>query len=306
MQGELTHVLAAEGHQPGVVGTGADLGEDDLVARAEQLDPEDPVPAEPLDHGRRHLDGTFEQRCRDRRRLPGLPVVAVDLDVSDRRAALDPVDRGHGEQRELDVEVDEPLDDAAGRARAAALLRVLPCGVDFVEGPDHALALSARRHDRLDHRREPQLPDRGAQLVGGGHEPVGRRRQAQLLGGESTDALAVHGEVGRAGGRHHVQALGLELHEHVGGDRLDLGHHQVRLLLCDHGAECRTVEHRQDVAAVCDLHGGRVGVAVARDDLAPQPLELDGHLLAQFARAEQEDTGGGRAEWGTDRHGPGS
>lgn len=47
VQGELTHVLAAEGHQPGVVGTGADLGEDDLVARENSSTPKIPCPPSP-------------------------------------------------------------------------------------------------------------------------------------------------------------------------------------------------------------------------------------------------------------------
>ncbi len=82
----------------------------------------------------------------------------------------------------------------------------------------------------------------------------------------------------------------------VGGDGLDLGDDQVRTLGLDHRAQARAVEHREDVAAVRDLHRRRVRVAVAGDDLAAEALQFDGHLLAELAGTEQHDPGGGRGE----------
>ena len=55
-------------------------------------------------------------------------------------------------------------------------------------------------------------------------EAVGRGRQAELLGGEPADALAVHRQPRGARGRDHAQALGLEVLEHGRRDRLDLRH----------------------------------------------------------------------------------
>ena len=68
----------------------------------------------------------------------------------------------------------------------------------------------------------------------------------------------------------------------------------MRLLLFDDGAQRLAVEHGQGVAAVRDLHGRRVGIAVDDDDLDAESLQLDGDFLAQFAAAaEQHARGGG-------------
>ena len=62
-------------------------------------------------------------------RLPALVVVAADLAVPDRLAERRAAGVPHREQRDLVVEVDEPLDDDLARARAPVLLRVLVRGV---------------------------------------------------------------------------------------------------------------------------------------------------------------------------------
>jgi hypothetical protein len=53
-----------------------------------------------------------------------------------------------------------------------------------------------------------------------------------------------------------------------------------------------------------------VGVTVGRDHLDAQPLELDGHFLAELAAAEEQHAGGGgrqrRAEGDGRRHGGGA
>jgi hypothetical protein len=82
--------------------------------------------------------------------------------------------------------------------------------------------------------------------------------------------------------------------EHVGGDRLDLRHDDLRFFLLDEALQRRRVGHRDDVRAVRDLVPRRVGVAIDGDDLDPQPLEGDDDFLAQFAAAEQHHPGRGR------------
>ena len=54
------------------------------------------------------------------------------------------------------------------------------------------------------------------------------------------------------------------------------------------------------MAAVRHLHRRRIGVAVGGDHLHPQPLQLDGHFLAQLARTEQQDAGGVGGQRGSD------
>ncbi len=52
-----------------------------------------------------------------------------------------------------------------------------------------------------------------------------------------------------------------------------------------------------------DLHGGGIGIGVDRDDLDPEALQLDDHLLAEFPGAEHHDLGGGCGEGSADGRG---
>ncbi|MOA07786.1 hypothetical protein D3C78_1275060 [compost metagenome] len=210
----------------------------------------------------------------------------------------------HGEQGDLVVEIDEALDDHPALAGATALLGVVPGLLHVGLAAQQALALAGGTHDRLDHAGEAQLGHRGGIVREAVGEAVRRGGQAQLLGGQAADALAVHGQLGRARGGHHGEALGLQLDQGIGGDRLDLGDDVVRLLLLDHRAQGGAVEHADHMAAMRHLHGRRVGVAVDGDHLAAQALQFDGDFLAQLARAAQEHTGRARRQRGSD-HGHG-
>ena len=50
----------------------------------------------------------------------------------------------------------------------------------------------------------------------------------------------------------------------------------MRALGLDDGAQGGGVGHGHHMGAVCDLLGRRIGVAVDGDDLAAQPLQLEG------------------------------
>jgi hypothetical protein len=121
---------------------------------------------------------------------------------------------------------------------------------------------------------------RGRQLLEGVRELVARGRQVQLLGGDAPDRLAIHREPRGLRGGDDGPALGLEQQQLLRGDRLDLRHDQAGLLALDHRAQLRAIEHVDHVAAVRDLHRGRIGIAIARDHLDAKPLQLDHHFLA--------------------------
>ncbi len=101
-----------------------------------------------------------------------------------------------------------------------------------------------------------------------------------------------------------AETVGLDAHQFVGGDGLDLRHEQMRALLLDQGAQGLGVGHVDDMGAVGDLLGGGVGVAVHRDGLHAQPLKLDDHFLAQLAGAQQHHPDGGRRQRGAEDHAP--
>ena len=79
-------------------GRGRQLREDRLVAADEELDPEDAVAAERLDHFAGLEAGGLQRLARDRRRLPAFAIVARLLAVADRRAEEDAVLGRDGQQ----------------------------------------------------------------------------------------------------------------------------------------------------------------------------------------------------------------
>ena len=78
--------------------------------------------------------------------------------------------------------------------------------------------------------------------------------------------------------------------QHVGGDRLDLRHDDVRLFLFDQRAQCRAVRHVDDMGAMRDLMSRRIGVTIHRDGFHAEALQRDDDFLAQLAAAEQHDS----------------
>ncbi len=85
----------------------------------------------------------------------------------------------------------------------------------------------------------------------------------------------------------------LDLGEHRGADRLDLGDDEIGVVLGDRGAQRDPVEHREYLTRIGDLHRGRIVIAVAGDDPAAEPLGRNDEFAPQFARTEQQDLGGG-------------
>jgi hypothetical protein len=232
--------------------------------------------------------------------LPGLAVVAIDLHVADRVEKAGAVAVAHRELGDLVVEVDEALDDDLAGAAAPAFLGVGPGGVDVGRLANGALALAGGAHDRLDHAGQADGRHGLVEFLAGRGEAVGRGRQAEFLGGQPADALAVHGQARGARRRDDGVALGLEFHQGVGGDGLDLGDDVVGLLPLDHRPQGLAVEHGNGVAAVCDLHRRGVVVAVDDNDLDAEALQFDDDFLAEFAAAAQQHAGGRGGERGAD------
>ena len=131
-------------------------------------------------------------------------------------------------------------------------------------------------------------------LVERRREAEARGAQAEPSGGEIADAVAVERHHRRARRGHDVHPDRLDLFEHLGADRLDLGDDIIGLVALDRGAQQFLVEHREDLGFVGDLHRRRAGIGVARDDIGAEALGRDGEFLAELARAEEEDLRGVR------------
>ena len=300
MKCELRQVLGDERDHPRVVRSRADFGEQHRVADDEQLDAEQAPAPERVGDLLSHVLRSCQRRCRQSGRLPGLAVVAVHLYVPDRVDERRTARVTHGQQRDLRVERHEAFDDAAATARATTLLRVPPDLGDLLRRAQHRLALARRGHDRLHDAREPDCFGGDGQLGLGVDEAVRGRGEAELLGGQPPDPLAVHRELCRACRRHDPYARRLHIREDCRRDGLDLGNDDVRPLEVDHRPQRDRVEHVDDVRAMGDLHGRGIRVPVDRDDLDAEALELDRDLLAQLAGTEQQHARGGRGQRGTD------
>src|SRR6185369_17500934 len=151
VQGEFGQILRDQRDEARIVRTRADFREDHLFAAHEKFDAEQARTAERIGDRARDRFRAHARGIRHRLRLPGFAVIAVDLQMSDRRAETRAVAMAYGQQRDLVIERDETLDDDPALTGAPAVLGVFPGLVDVGLRLDGALALAGRTHHRLDH-----------------------------------------------------------------------------------------------------------------------------------------------------------
>ncbi len=106
-------VLRDQGHQPGVVRTGRDFREPDLVALHEQFDAENAQPAQRAGDRGGHVARTVPRHRAHRLRLPAFDIVAVLLDMADGFAEMRAVGGAHRQLGDLEVELDFAFHDHA-------------------------------------------------------------------------------------------------------------------------------------------------------------------------------------------------
>jgi hypothetical protein len=88
--------------------------------------------------------------------------------------------------------------------------------------------------------------------------------------------------------RDHRRKPGLfDPHDLVGRDRLDLRHNESGPFLLDQCAQRRGIRHVDHMRAVRDLLRRRIRVAIDRNGLDAQPLQLDDNFLAELTGAQQ-------------------
>ncbi|KAG1094038.1 hypothetical protein G6F40_012587 [Rhizopus arrhizus] len=272
MQRELAQLLRDQRHQAGAVRTRRHFAEPHLVTLHEQLDAEQAPTAEVVGDRTRDFFRACQRRARHRLRLPALAVIAVLLQVADRRAERSATGVAHGQQGDLVIEVDEAFDDAAAGTGTATGLRIVPGRGDVRLAAQRALALARGRHHRLDHARQADRGHRGTLLGLGIDEAVRRGRQPEGLGGQAADAFTVHGQACGARGRDHPQALLLfQLDQGLGVDGFDLRHHQVRLLLRDQRAQGHRVQHVDHRSAAITSTPSRCSSMATSLPSSPEP-----------------------------------
>ena len=193
----------------------------------------------------------------------------------------------NGEQGDLQLKAQEFLHDHPVASAAGTGQRRLPGGVDAGGVPHQALALARGAHHGFDHHGPAQGLGGGGQLFGAVGIGVAGRAQAQLPGRQIADAVAIHGY--RRGSRRGDDALAFRLQFGQGIHRqgFDFGDQQIRLVAPHHRLEGIGVGHGHHLGQVGHLHRRGARVAIHGDHPAAQALGGDGHLLAQFAAAQQ-------------------
>src|SRR3546814_13094084 len=94
-----------------------------------------------------------------------------------------------------------------------------------------------------------------------------------------------------------METVVLDFGEDFGADGLDLGDDMIGTVFFDRGAQRVAVEHRKNLKRVGDLHRGRTGIAVARDDMAAEALRGNHDFAAELARAERSEERRVGKEW---------
>src|SRR5689334_24514668 len=106
MQRELALILRNQRDETRVMRARRDFREPDLVALDEQFDTEDAPAAKRGGDFAGHVARFRERNLAHRLRLPGLDIVAVELDMADGLAEMRAVGGAHREQSDFEVEAD--------------------------------------------------------------------------------------------------------------------------------------------------------------------------------------------------------
>ena len=230
---EFRQVLRNHCYHAGVVRTGGNLAENDLVALDEHFDAENTASAQRAGD----LAGNFLSfRLRFVRhglRLPGFLVVAVNLMVSNRFEERRSASVTNGQEGNLVIEIDKPFDDNFACAGASAFLSDLPAFVDVVCRFANALSVSGRGHNRLDNARSSDFFNRLFELFVIGGESVRRRRQTELFSRQTANPFAVHGQERGVRSRDNRIPFFFQFDERWRGNRFDFRNDVVGLFLFD-------------------------------------------------------------------------
>ena len=200
-------------------------------------------------------------------------------------------DGADGQLGDFVIEVDKALDDDAAAFDPPARHGVIPGGLHVGGTFQGGLPLARRRHHRLDQTGIADAAvDGGLQLLLGVGKGEGGSGQPQFFRRQTTDAFAVHGQLGGPrGGNDLGDGVFFQGQQGFGGDGFDFGHHQMGALGQDQGAQRLGVGHGDHMGPMGHLHGRGVGVTVHGDHLDPQTLKGNGDFFPQFARSQQHD-----------------
>src|SRR5579863_525732 len=142
MQGELREILADQRDEPGIMRPWGDLREIDLLPPDEELDAEDAPAAEILGYGGGDCSCLCPNPLGHGVRLPGGAIIAVDLDMANRRAEERSIDRPHGQKGDLIVEFNERFQDDLSPFGTPRGLRIFPGACELWRLVDHRLSFS--------------------------------------------------------------------------------------------------------------------------------------------------------------------
>src|SRR5690554_1072154 len=303
MKSKFRKVLRHQCDKPRIVGPGRYFGKPDIIPLNKKFDAVNTEAAQILYHRSCNLGRPIKSLLRHRVRLPGLTVVTVFLTVADRIAECNAVTMPYGQQRNLIIKVDEAFNNNPPPACTTAGLSIFPCGFNIRFRLDGTLALTGRTHHRLYNEWQPHLLDCHQVFLMAFSKPVWRCWQTQLFTRQAPNALTVHCQIHGPGCRYNVIALGFQLHQLSGCNSLNLRNDQIRLFGFNDCPKRLTIQHIDNMAPVCDLHGGRIGIAVNGYDFHAKSLQLNNNFFSELSGTTEKNTSCIGLKRCTDTHG---
>ena len=220
--------------------------------------------------------------------------------MADRFAELGSRYRPDRQEGNFVVEIYETFHNHTASTGASSALSFLPGRFYIIGRFERALAMSGRTHYRFYNTRNANFFHRLQILLLCRGETIGRRRQAEFLGGKPTNPFTVHGEPCGTCGRCDIITFLLKRYKCGGRDCFDFRNDMVRLLFSDGSRQSVCVKHAENMIAVCYLHCRSVGITVACNNLNAHTLKLDSDFFAKFATSKKKCLTGGRCEYRSD------
>ena len=195
----------------------------------------------------------------------------------------------HGQQGDLQIELQELLDDHPGRGAPGTAEGRVPRLLQPIGAAHHALTFPGGAHHGLhDHGPAQWLRDLH-QLFGAGRVGESRCPQSQFSSGEITDSVPVHRHSGGSGRGDHRGALLFQLSQGRHGQGFDLRDHHIRSMSADHLQQIVRIRHRQHFGHIRHLHRRSIGIAVAGDHPTTESLGRDRNLLPKLSASKQQN-----------------
>ena len=195
------------------------------------------------------------------RRLKTFTIISPFLHMSDGRTKQGrPILLRHRKQCYLTIKLDKFFNNQFFYITTTTIAAIFPGMFQFIRTLHKRLPLARRRHQRLHYARKTDLFRSSFQLIQSFCIKIFSSFQSQLLCGQITDSLAVHGKVYGTGTRYHLNTFLLKIVKAFCTDGLDFRNNDIRLVFAYYTFQCIAVKHAKYLIFISHLHGRCSGI----------------------------------------------